>query len=182
QAGTTSFGRFDDTGPFGKGCAPFDPSGGGQLRKDMRLSIPLDRLDDRRRLLGELDRAKLALTESGLLEGMERVRQQAFSTLLGGVADSFDLGREHPHVVARYDTAPLVRPENINRKWRNYKNYVDNARALGKLLLLARRLCERGCGFVTVTTNFVWDMHADVNNAGVAEGMRYMGQPLDYAL
>src|SRR5262249_36765115 len=60
--------------------------------------------------------------------------------------------------------------------------YVDNAKALGKLLLLARRLCERGCGFVTVTTNFVWDMHADVNNAGVAEGMRYMGQPLDHAV
>src|SRR5207237_9489921 len=59
---------------------------------------------------------------------------------------------------------------------------VDNARALGKLLLLARRLCERGCGFVTVTTNFVWDMHADVNNAGVAEGMRYMGLPLDHAV
>jgi uncharacterized protein (DUF1501 family) len=49
-------------------------------------------------------------------------------------------------------------------------------------MLLARRLCERGCGFVTVTTNFVWDMHADVNNAGVAEGMRYMGQPLDHAV
>jgi uncharacterized protein (DUF1501 family) len=59
---------------------------------------------------------------------------------------------------------------------------VDNAKALGKLLLLARRLCERGCGFVTVTTNFVWDMHADVNNAGVVEGMRYMGGPLDHAL
>src|SRR5262249_54612661 len=52
----------------------------------------------------------------------------------------------------------------------------------GKLLLLARRLCERGCGFVTVTTNFVWDMHADVNNAPVEEGMRYMGGPLDHAL
>jgi uncharacterized protein (DUF1501 family) len=49
-------------------------------------------------------------------------------------------------------------------------------------LLLARRLCERGCGFVTVTTNFVWDMHADVNNSGVAEGMRYMGQPFDHAV
>jgi len=47
---------------------------------------------------------------------------------------------------------------------------------------LARRLCERGCGFVTVTTNFVWDMHADVNNAGVAEGMRYMGLPFDHAV
>ncbi len=52
----------------------------------------------------------------------------------------------------------------------------------GGCCLLARRLCERGCGFVTVTTNFVWDMHADVNNAPVAEGMRYMAPPLDHAL
>ena len=90
--------------------------------------------------------------------------------------------KEHPAVVERYDTAPLVRPENIDKKWKNYNNYVDNAKSLGKLLLLARRLCERGCGFVTVTTNFVWDMHADVNNAPVAEGMRYMGPPLDHAV
>ena len=33
-----------------------------------------------------------------------------------------------------------------------------------------------------MTTNFVWDMHADVNNATVEEGMRYMGNPLDHAL
>jgi uncharacterized protein (DUF1501 family) len=33
-----------------------------------------------------------------------------------------------------------------------------------------------------VTTNFVWDMHADKNNAGVAEGMRYMGLPFDHAV
>src|SRR5207247_5496439 len=100
----------------------------------------------------------------------------------GGVADAFDLGKEDPKIVARYDTAPLVRPENIDKKWKNYNNYVDNAKTLGKLLLLARRLCERGCGFVTVTTNFVWAMHSDVNNAGVEEGMRYMGLPLDYAV
>ncbi len=31
-------------------------------------------------------------------------------------------------------------------------------------------------------TSFVWDMHSDVNNAGVEEGMRYMGLPLDYAV
>jgi uncharacterized protein (DUF1501 family) len=35
---------------------------------------------------------------------------------------------------------------------------------------------------VTVTTNFVWDMHAAVNNVGVAEGMRYTGLPLDHAV
>jgi hypothetical protein len=61
-------------------------------------------------------------------------------------------------------------------------SYVDNARSLGKLLLLARRLCERGCGFVTVTTNFVWDMHADQNNATMTEGMGYMAPPLDHAV
>jgi uncharacterized protein (DUF1501 family) len=33
-----------------------------------------------------------------------------------------------------------------------------------------------------VTTNFVWDMHADVNNATMTEGMSYMGPPLDHAL
>ena len=35
---------------------------------------------------------------------------------------------------------------------------------------------------MTVTTNFVWDMHADSNNAGVAEGMDYMGVPFDHAV
>jgi hypothetical protein len=180
--GQTAFGKFTASGPFGKGAAPFDPSTGGELRKDMKLALPLDRLHDRRRLLAQLDRVKLALTEEGALEGMDRARQQAYDTILGGVGDAFDLRKEDPRMVARYDTAPLVRPENINKKWNNYQHYVDNAKALGKLLLLARRLCERGCGFVTVTTNFVWDMHADVNNAPVAEGMGYMGKPLDHAV
>jgi hypothetical protein len=180
--GTMAFGRFGDTGPFGHGTAPFDPSGGGTLQKDMRLAVPMNRLDDRRHLLGQLDRVQWALAERRLLDGLDRTRQQAFSTILGGVADAFDLAKESDRTIARYDTAPLVRPENISKKWHNYNEYVDNAKALGKLLLLARRLCERGCGFVTVTTNFVWDMHADINNAGVVEGMGYMGLPLDHAL
>jgi hypothetical protein len=182
QPAQAGFGKFGDTGPFGNAFAPFDPSGGGPVLKNMGLNMPLDRLEDRRRLLAELDRVKWALAEAPTLEGMDRTREQAFGTILGGVAGAFDLAQEDPRIVARYDTSPLVRPENIDKKWKNYNNYVDNARSLGKLLLLARRLCERGCGFVTVTTNFVWDMHSDVNNAGVEEGMRYMGQPLDHAL
>jgi uncharacterized protein (DUF1501 family) len=75
-----------------------------------------------------------------------------------------------------------VRPDQISTRWKNYERYVDNAKSLGKLLLLARRLCESGCGFVTVTTNFVWDMHSDENNAGVEEGMQYMGVPFDHAV
>src|SRR5262249_9122393 len=182
QPANMNFGKFSDAGPFGSACAPFDPSGAGQLQKNMRLAMPLNRLEDRRQLLSQLDQVKWSLSEGRLLEGIDRMREQAIHTILGGVADAFDLAKEDPKIVGRYDTAPLVRPENIDKKWKNYNNYVDNAKALGKLLLLARRLCERGCGFVTVTTNFVWDMHADVNNAGVAEGMRYMGLPLDHAV
>jgi hypothetical protein len=182
QPANLSFGKFADTGSLGGAFAPFDPSGGAQSTKNMGLTLPLDRLDDRRHLLAEIDKVKWALADPEQMEEMNRTREQAFRTILGGVAGAFDLGREAARTVARYDTAPLVRPENINKKWKNYSNYVDNARALGKLMLLARRLCERGCGFVTVTTNFVWDMHADVNNAGVEEGMRYMGLPLDHAV
>jgi len=177
-----NFGNFAASGPFGLNYAPFDPSGGGQLHKDMRLSLPMDRLADRQALLGELDRVQRDLGVAATFDAMERVRQQAFDTIRGGVSDAFDLAKEDPATVARYDTAPLVRPENIDKKWKNYNHYVDNAKTLGRLLLLARRLCERGAGFVTVTTNFVWDMHADVNNATVTEGMRYMGGPLDHAL
>src|SRR5205085_10268668 len=131
-------------------------------QEDMKLHLPLGRLEDRRRLLAGLERANRALDATANAE-LDEQRHKAFRIILGGIADAFDLAKEDPKVVARYDTAPLVRPENIDKKWKNYNNYVDNAKALGKLLLLARRLCERGCGFVTATTHFVWAMHADGN-------------------
>jgi hypothetical protein len=181
QPGNMSFGKFTATGPLSAACAPFVPGGGGTLQKNMKLNLPLDRLQDRRTLLRSIDRASHAL-DSATLAGLDSQREKAFRTILGGVANAFDLTKETPKTVARYDTAPLVRPENINKKWNNHKLYADNAKSLGRLLLLARRLCERGCGFVTVTTNFVWDMHADENNAGVVEGMGYMGVPFDHAV
>jgi hypothetical protein len=181
QPAQTGFGKFDAVGPFGAPTAPFMPGVGGSLQKDMQLALPAERLDDRKLLLTKLDRAKESLDEAQR-QGVDGEREKAFRILLGGIADAFDLKKEDSRTIARYDTAPLVRPENIDKKWNNHKFYVDNAKTVGKLLLLARRLCERGAGFVTVTTNFVWDMHADVNNAPCAEGMGYMGVPLDYAL
>ncbi|MFG0295180.1 MAG: DUF1501 domain-containing protein [Maioricimonas sp. JB045] len=177
-----NFGDFESTGSLGAAYSPFAPSGGSELRENMKLSLPMDRLDDRRSLLENLDRARRLVEAGGTASGLDALRQQAFDTILGGVADAFSLEKEDPATVRRYDTAPLVRPEQISRRWNNYKRYIDNASSLGKLMLLARRLCERGCGFVTVTTNFVWDMHADQNNAGVEEGMRYMGVPFDHAI
>ena len=179
--GQTNFGKFDSTGTLGASYAPFVPGAGGDLQQDMQIKLPVDRVTDRRALLTELDRLRRAF-DAGQAAAVDKLREQAFSSLLSGVAQAFDLSREEPRIVERYDTAPLVRPDQIDRHWNNYRHYVDNAKSLGKLLLLARRLCEAGCGFVTVTTNFVWDMHADVNNATCAEGMRYTGPPLDHAL
>ena len=179
QKRTSQFGKFESTGTLGKAYAPFIPGAGGPAQEDMKLTLKPERMDDRKTLLGSLDRVKRQLES---MPGVDKVREQAFSTILSGVADAFDLGKEDPRLVQRYDTAPLVRPDAISRRWNNYNNYVDNAKTLGKLLLLARRLCERGCGFVTVTTNFVWDMHADVNNATMTEGMSYMAPPLDHAV
>jgi len=182
QEGTKNFGNFANPGLVGSSYAPFVPGVAGGLLSNMQLKVGRDRLDDRRDLLTQLDGIKRQIDQTGEMDALDRFQGQAIDVILGGVADAFDLAKEDAKTIARYDTAPLVKPENIDKKWKNYNNYVDNAKSLGKLLLLARRLCEAGCGFVTVTTNFVWDMHADVNNAGVAEGMRYMGLPLDHAV
>src|SRR5437763_3373931 len=47
----TGFGKFVATGPFPASTTPFQPDGNGQLKKDMKLNLPMDRLDDRRAML-----------------------------------------------------------------------------------------------------------------------------------
>lgn len=182
QPAVTDFGNFLATGAVGSAYAPFVPGGGGEAQTAMTLQFARERLDDRRSLLENLDRLKRARETASPLVGMDRFQDQAFSTILGGVADAFDLTKERPATIEAYDTQSRFDTNAISRKWNNHRNYADNSRTLGKLLLLARRLCERGAGFVMVTTNFVWDMHSDINNAGVEEGMQYMGWPLDHAL
>ena len=52
---------------------------------------------------------------------------------------------------------------------------------LGHKMLMARRLCEAGAGFVTVHSAG-WDMHADGNNPGMQTGMAMLGTTLDHAV
>jgi hypothetical protein len=177
-----NFGDLSSAGEVGAAYAPMVPGAGGGLQEDLKLHLPQERLNDRRGLLSSLDEFRRRIDHSGQIETMGAIQQQAFDTLLGGVSGAFDLSGEDPRVVARYDTAPLLSRDRISKKWSNHKNYGDHVESLGKLLLMARRLCERGCGFVTVTTSFVWDMHADVNNATLTEGMGYVGTPFDHAV
>jgi hypothetical protein len=175
------FGNHADAGVLGSAYTPFIP-GTGPLNDNMRLNLPEDRFTDRQWLLHQLDRINRDVDSGTLLTGMDKFQTQAASTILSNVADAFNLSREDSKVIARYDTSGLMTPDQISRAWNNHSAYVSHVKTLGKLMLLARRLCESGVGFVTVTTDFVWDNHADSNNAGVEEGMRYCGHPFDHAV
>ena len=181
QPAVTNFGDFISAGILVNGYRPFVPGAQGEVLENMRLQFDRHHLDDRRHLLKGRDLIRRSMDLYGVLIELDRIQQQVFDTSVGRVAEAFDLSREHPETIARYDTASMLRPDGINRHWNNHKSYVDNVQSLGKLLLLARRLCEAGCGFVTVTTNFVWDIHSDANNAD-EEGMCYMSGLLDQAL
>ncbi len=156
-------------GPLGAACAPFEP-GGGPAGKDLRLAVPRQRLDDRRALLQSLDGLRRQVDAAGAADGFDRFEQLAFDLVLGKAGKTFDLGLEDEKTRARYDTSGYSV---------GFKKFHPSP--LGHQLLLARRLCEAGCGFVTVHSAG-WDMHADVNNPGIVDGMTMLGRPLDHAV
>lgn len=175
-----NFGNFASTGELGLATSPFMPGGGGAMQEAMKLHLSRERLEDRRQLLSGLDKVRRSLDEQER-SGLDGIQRQAFDTILGGVVDAFDLTKEDPRTIARYDTERFFLPDSW-QDMNNRERYGHNAKSLGKLLLLARRLCEAGCTFVTVSTDFVWDMHADVNNLGVERGMQAVGRPFDHAV
>ncbi len=185
--GPQARGNLSATGSYGSGLAPFVPGAGGQLQKDMKLNLPRGRFfDDRRSVLAQLDRLNREVDATGQIKAMDDIQQQAFEVLRsGGVAKALDLSLEDPRTVARYDTGPFVRPGVWNKASRGKRGYYDaQAKTIGKLLLLARRLCEAGCGFVTIHASYagVWDMHADGNNLNMRDGMEAVGRSFDHAV
>src|SRR5262249_46742110 len=143
---TKSLQSLLQAGTLGPACTPFDPSGGGDLKKNLELRLPRDRFDDRHELLAQLDTFKRRLDATHALDSVDTYQRQAHDVILKGVASAFDLGKEDPQTVERYDTSKLFKQEDLQK-------YFDMKRAsnsLGKQMLLARRLVEAGCGFVTV--------------------------------
>lgn len=175
----SSFGNFLSAGSIGSSYVPFTPGAGGPMQQNMTLRLARDRVEDRRTLLYQLDRLRRDADAQGLPG--DRLHEQAYDVIFSGIARAFDLSNEDPRLVERYDTGRFFRHGAWTHK-NNRNEYDAHAKSLGKLLLLARRLCEAGCGFVLVNTEFVWDMHQDVNNLGVREGMDLVGTPFDHAL
>jgi hypothetical protein len=157
-------------GPLGHAYAPFDPAAGGGSLDLMRLTVPRARLEQRRTLQAALDRARRSLDSDRHAAALSRFERQAFELILRDAGNALDLAREDPRVAERYDTS---------RHRVGFKRFRPCT--LGRQMLMARRLVEAGCGFVTVQ-NAGWDMHADVNNPGILAGMQMLGPTLDHAV
>jgi hypothetical protein len=164
-------------GGLGPQYEAFSPAGGSQLKKSMSLTLSRERFDDRRELLGNFDQLRRRLDESGTLARADRYQQQAFDVITRGIKDAFDLGKEDPKTVAKYDTSGLFKIEEPIR-WYDMKRASN---LLGKQLLLARRLCEAGCGFITVS-DCGWDMHANENSPKNMEGLKWLAPQVDHAV
>ncbi|MFM9116505.1 MAG: DUF1501 domain-containing protein [Planctomycetota bacterium] len=174
---TGSLPGLTQPGSLGPNYQAFSPSGGGQLQRNMQLAIPAERFADRRFMLSQLDRLRRQIDVSGQIDGVDRLQQQAYDVITGGVADAFDLSKEDPRTVARYDTSHCFRNEEV-QKWGDMRRSTN---LLGRQMLLARRLVESGCGFVTVS-DCGWDMHSNGNSPKGLAGMKWLGPQTDHAV
>ncbi|MFO0866834.1 MAG: DUF1501 domain-containing protein [Gemmataceae bacterium] len=162
---------------LGASYAYFDPSGGGELRRNLELQLPRSRFDDRRSLLRQLDTFRRSVESTRAIENATVFEQQAYDVIVNGISQAFDLSREDPRVVQRYDTARCFDNAEVQR-WGDMRR---SSNMLGKQMLMARRLCEAGCGFVTVV-DAGWDMHSNENSPKHLGGMYWLGPQVDHAV
>jgi len=132
---------------LGVGYNPFaadgDPNSEGYKVPNLALPAGVDhsRASSRRGLLGAFDGARRDVDLTGLMEGLDRFDQEAFSIVLGQSArQAFDLSKEDPRLRDRYG----------RHEW------CQSA-------LLARRLVEAGVRFVTLTFSG-WDFHSSLES------------------
>ncbi len=169
--------RVSQTGSLPAAYKPFDPSAGGEIVENMKLHLEAARLGDRRGLLRELD---LLRKQTDLqFRAADRFQDQAFNVLVRGVADAFDLSKEDPRLLERYDTGAM-KPSDGAKKRNSYAEMFSPV-ALGHQMVLARRLCEAGCGFVTVTCGG-WDMHGGGKEFTMRDGVASLTPAVDRAV
>ncbi len=123
---------------LGRQYEPFATS--GQARLNMEPRVTVEQLNDRRTLQQAFDDVNREVDSTGMLEGLDQYGRQAFELVQGNARQAFDITRENARTRDAY------------------------GRGLGEQMLLARRLCEAGCGFVTINYGG-WDMHGQIANA-----------------
>ena len=108
--------------------------------------ITLERLQDRRKLLGALDTFRREVDNSGAMDGIDSFTEQAVGILTSSrLAEAMDLSKEDPKLVERYGKG--------DKTFR-----ADGAPKMTENFLIARRLVEAGARMVSL--NFSrWDWH-----------------------
>jgi hypothetical protein len=143
------FGDFTSSGEFGATYQPFVPGAGSGAQADMTLSLPQGRLDDRRTLLTSLDQWKRRMDASESVGGMSEFQSLAFDVLRRGVSDAFDLSKEDPRLIDRYDTSAAAEGPHQHaveqpRALRRQRRHARQAAADGPTPVRAwLRLCHR---------------------------------------
>jgi hypothetical protein len=177
-------------GRLGDPYKGFLRTGSAEQLDNFRLTLPHDRFADRMALLAQLDGLQRRLDRTERTSAISTLNRQAYDLLLRGVADAFDLSQEDPRTIAKYDTRHIFDMADYHEGGKHFlfqgkQKLVDQLRwtnLLGKELLLARRLCEAGCGFVTVVDSS-WDFHGSgANNPGTIVGMNTLGAQVDHAV
>jgi uncharacterized protein (DUF1501 family) len=135
----------------------YSPVRVGQSRENpmlanMTLRMAPEQLADRRSLLRHFDTFNRQFDASGMATALDGFHQQAADVVLGRARAAFDLSQEPQPLRDRYGPG------------------------LGQELLLARRLCEAGAGFVTLNNGY-WDFHD-----GLVPGCNNLCPPLDRAV
>ncbi len=139
-------------GFLGPAHSAFQPNGDG--RNDLLLGdVSVERLQNRRHLLGSLDALRRRAEVSATIAGTGALQQQALGVLTSSrLANALDVSQEDPRTIARYGTGT----ERVQG---------DAAPRINQQFLLARRLIEAGVRCVTLSYSF-WDWHG--NNFGLA--------------
>jgi hypothetical protein len=123
-----------EPGYLGVGHRPFAPSGPGVENLRLANGINLNRMDDRKGLLGQFDTVRRDIDASGTMKGMDSFAGRAFDMIASGtVRKAIDLKNEDPKTRDRY--------KGIEQ------------------FLTARRLVEAGVGCVTLSYGG-WDTHS----------------------
>ena len=132
-------------GFLGSAHNAFRPEAEG--KSDMVLNgVTVDRLADRRALLTSFDKFRRDTDASGLMDGLDAFRQQAFGMLTSSrLLEALDVSRENKRLRDRYGKGDA-------------KVHGDAAPMLNEQFLVARRLVEAGARVVTVAYGF-WDYH-----------------------
>jgi hypothetical protein len=167
QNGKNRFNDGNRPGVLGAPYSAFDPGGKGPLQENLALKMSAERFSQRRDLLASLDKLQRRVDDSA---SVSNYRRQAFDLILGSARKALDLSKEDPKTVKQYDTRHM----RVGFK-------APHPSPLGRHLLLARRLCEAGCGFVTINSP-AWDMHDGANNPGITKGFNIWGPHLDHAV